>query len=402
MKKEVILIIIILFLVSCNPVQVSEIPVLKLNEDTNIYPEDKINDDLKADDTELSIEEQHWKRVFTKVFQPVNCPEPRDPASLPDGYYKGQMIDTHVHIFSLPDGAPGHPDEYYSGTNLGIAKSVEEWVCMLKAEGTKKAIVFFPVAEPIVEQSINVVKKSQEKYPHLFIPFINTPAPDGNATVVAKELDEMLRLEPGLFKGYGEIALYSHSDGLDLPPDSQRLTEIYPIVKEHNLIVYFHLGFGHKEALERAASLNRDIPFIFHGGNLYNIPENQAGISHDEKILADIEDILDHNPNVYYGVDELYRGDWLLEPGNSKVVLERFSDYESLLELDLSLWKGFIERHPDQVLWGTDRGVSASWDKEPEVALILNNYTRAFIARLAPSVQERFAYQNAEKLIADR
>ena len=73
-----------------------------------------------------------------------------------------------------------------------------------------------------------------------------------------------------------------------------------------------------------------------------------------------------------------------------------------MLKLDLSLWKGFIERHPEQVLWGTDRGVSVEWDKEPEVALILNNYTRAFIARLAPSVQERFAYQNAEKLMADR
>lgn len=401
MKKEVILIIIILFLVSCNSVEISDIPVQEFKKDTTLPFEDQTNEDLNADETTLSIEEQHWKRVFTKAFQPVNCLEPRDPASLPDGYYKGPMIDTHVHIFNLPGGEPGHSDEYYTGTNLGIAKSMEEWICMLEVEGST-AWGFFPVAEPVIQESIDVVKISLEKYPGLFNPFISPAAPDGNATVVAEELEAMLNIEPGLFKGYGEIGLYSHGDVSDLPPDSGRLTDIYPIIREHNLLVYFHPGFGHKEALERAARANPDITFVFHGGNLYDIPPDQAGISHDEKILADIEEILDNNPNVYYGVDELYRGDWLLEPGNSKQVLERFSDYESLFELDLSLWKGFIERHPDQVLWGTDRGVSASWDKEPEVALILNNYTRAFIARLAPSVQERFAYQNAEKLMANR
>ncbi|MDO8511170.1 MAG: amidohydrolase family protein, partial [Nanoarchaeota archaeon] len=361
--------------------------------------EDTLTDDEGYDkEEELSVEERHWKRVFAKAFETVDCPEPRDPSSLPTGYYKGQMIDTHVHIFNLPGGEPGHSDEYYSGTNLGIAKSMEEWVCMLRVEGST-TWGFFPVAEPVIQESIDVVKITLEKYPNLFVPFITTAAPDGNATVVAAELEKMLQIEPGLFKGYGEIGLYSHGDVADLPPDSLRLTEIYPVVREHNLVVYYHPGFGHKDALEKAASANRDITFIFHGGNLYNILKNQAGISHDEKILADIEEILNNNPNVYYGVDELYRGDWLLEPGNSKAVLERFSDYDSLLELDLSLWKGFIERHPDQVLWGTDRGVSASWDKEPDVALTLNNYTRVFIDRLDPLVQEKFAYRNAERII---
>ncbi len=64
------------------------------------------------------------------------------------------------------------------------------------------------------------------------------------------------------------------------------------------------------------------------------------------------------------------------------------------------MWKGFIERHPEQVLWGSDRGVSAPWDKDQDIALALNNYTRAFISRLDPAVQEKFAYKNAEKLIS--
>ena len=71
-----------------------------------------------------------------------------------------------------------------------------------------------------------------------------------------------------------------------------------------------------------------------------------------------------------------------------------------MLGKDLATWKDFIERHPDQVLWGTDRGVGSTWSLDPEVALTLNNYTRAFIGRLDPSVQEKFAYKNAERLFS--
>ena len=164
-------------------------------------------------------------------------------------------------------------------------------------------------------------------------------------------------------------------------------------------MVYFHLGFKQKEALAKVAADNRDITFIFHGGHLYKIPKDQVGISHDPKILVDIEEILENNPNVYYGVDELYGGDWLLEPGRSKKkFLDNFTDYKKLLQIDLGMWKRFIERHPDQVIWGTDRGVQATWDKDPDIALTLNNYIRAFISKLDPDVQEKFAYKNAEKL----
>ena len=363
---------------------------------------DSLNDKKDLENKDKTIAERHWERVFSKAFADIDCPAPRDPNSLPEGYYKGKMIDTHIHLQSLPDGEPGHPDEDYAGENLGIKKSINEWICMMNVEGTKQAWGFFPVWEPIVQESVDVVTMIMEKYPNRFIPFINTPAHDGNPTVIAEELEEMLQVEPRLFQGYGEIGLYSHDNVADLPPDSPRFTEIFPIIRKHNLVVYFHPGFGHKEPLERAASANRDIRFVFHGGNLYVISENQVGISHDEKILSDIEELLNNNPNIYYGVDELYGGDWLLEPGRSKEnFLANFADYDILLEKDLSLWKGFIERHPNQVIWGTDRGVSATWDKDPDVALTLNNYTRAFIGKLDQAVQEKFAYKNAERLFSE-
>lgn len=358
-------------------------------------------DDVELNNTQnnLTVEDEHWKRVFDKALEPVECSEPRDPKTLPDGYYKGPMIDTHVHIPNLPGGEPGLPLEYYSGNNLGTKKSIEEWTCMLQVEGST-TWGFFSVDKSIDQQSVDIVKMIVEKHPGLFVPFMSPPGQDGKPTIPANDLEEMLQIEPGLFKGYGEIGLWDYSGTNHLPPDSQRLLEIYPVLRKNNLVVYFHPGVGQEDELAKVAAANRDISFVFHGGNFYNVSPTQVGVSQDEKILIRIEEILYNNPNVYYGVDELYGQDWLLEPGRSKdAFLANFIDYDVLLKKDLSLWKGFIERHPDQVLWGTDRGVSAEWDKDPDIALTLNNYTRLFIGKLDPAVQEKFAYKNAQKII---
>lgn len=356
--------------------------------------------------------DSHWQPIFTKAFEEVDCPAPRDPQSLPAGYYKGPMFDTHIHHQSLPDSVPGQP---LTGKNLGSTYSMDQWICMLDTEGTYKAFGFFPVWEPIVEHSVEVVNRTMKKYPGRFVPFIMPPDDDGSLdgypTVDSKTLEDFLSVRPGLFEGYGEIGLYARGDdgqgsrsgAAALPPDSARLTKIYPIVRKHDLLIYFHPGFNQKDALMRAASANRDLTFVFHGGHLYKIPKDQVGISHDEKIMADIEEILYKNPNVYYGVDELYGGDWLLQPGKTKEeFIANFKDYKELLRKDLSHFKGFIERHPNQVIWGTDRGVSNEWDMDPEVAITLNNYVRAFIGKLDPAVQEKFAYQNAERIISSQ
>ena len=354
----------------------------------------------QASDDGPSIDEQHWKRVFGKAFEPFACPEPRDPSGLPDGYYKGPMIDTHIHLQSLPDGAPGFPDEQYAGSNLGIKQSISEWVCMMDYEGTSKSLAFFPVWDPIRDKSLEMAKLIVERHPGRFIPFIMTPDrdgdPDGHVTVNAKELEEMLHVYPGLFKGYGEIGLYGHPGGAPaLPPDSPRLTEIYPVVRESNLLVYFHLGEGQKESFEKALEANPDITFIFHGDQLIDC-------SSCDKTSDDVADILENHPNAHYGVDELYGDINLLRPEVSKEeFIAHFKDYGPLLEQDIATWKEFIETHPDQVLWGTDRGVGSVWSIDPEVAIVLNDYTRYFIGHLDPAVQERFAYKNAENLLGE-
>src|SRR3989338_97953 len=126
MKKKIgFLLFLVLIVVGC----VQQPGQLAIEQPTPEYVEDSLTDDDKNEkEEELSVEERHWKRVFAKAFETVDCPKPRDPSSLPDGYYKGQMIDTHIHLQNLPGGAPGFPDDYYTGDNLGIKRSMDEWV----------------------------------------------------------------------------------------------------------------------------------------------------------------------------------------------------------------------------------------------------------------------------------
>ncbi len=340
------------------------------------------------------------KRI-TAAFQPVACqqsPQRKWDAS----YYQGKLIDTHLHIASIPDD----PEDTFDDAPfpvLGVNLNVDDYLCMLTYEGTAKAFVFFPVWDPIRDESIEIVRKAREENSEMIVSFIMPPdddgSPDGFPTVDAETLQEMLATEPGLFKGYGEIGLYARGDhggpqgAPALPPDSERLQKIYPVLKEHNLVVYFHLGEGQQESFERVLEAHPDITFIWHGDQLIPYENGVQNLEH-------IAEILEGHPNVYYGIDELYGDVWLLRPEVTKEeFIAHFKDYAPLLKKDLATWKEFIEEHPDQVIWGSDRGVASVWTIDKDVALVLNDYVRYFIGHLSPDVQEKFAYLNAERAL---
>ena len=311
--------------------------------------------------------------------------------------YYGPLIDTHYHIPNLPE----HPLDGVSEKVrpvLGRNVTISNIVCTLSQEGTEKVFAFFPVyKEGQTEEQLAVVKETMENYPGYFVPFIMAPDadndPGGFPTVSAGVLGDLLNIYPGLFQGFGESGLYAREGGAEaLPPDSKRLQEIYPVVREHNLLVYFHLGEGQQASFERTLSENPDINFIFHGDQLVKY-------EHGGQNLTVLDQILSRHSNAFYGIDELYGDEWWIRPDKSKEDFFAYlENYEELLGKDLDTWKGFIERHPTQVLWGTDRSPQVLWSHDTDAGHALSNYGRAFIARLSPAVQENFAYKNAERL----
>ncbi|MBM3948678.1 MAG: hypothetical protein FJ312_05465 [SAR202 cluster bacterium] len=185
-----------------------------------------------------------------------------------------------------------------------------------------------------------------ERFSTYFVPFIMPSGEhDVPPTVDADKLREMLEAAPGLFQGYGEIGLYAIEgrSAEDFPPDAPVFLDIYTVVREHGLMVYFHPGEGHTDNLERFLQQYPDKDFIVHG----------------EQIEREIGELMGKYSNVYFTANDPYGDQYLLHSGGSKeAFLAALGNYEPLLEKDLATWKDLIEAHPDQFMWGTDRGSS--------------------------------------------
>ena len=355
----------------------------------------------EVEEPPLTFEQSVWKKRIDAAMAPSYCP-PISKVEYPDSYYQGPLIDTHLHIPAIPDWSPEDdemengeaPEGRFGGPQalLGWNVKMSEIACTLKQEGTTKNFAFFPVYEDIPEQLLEIANRTMNAYPESFTPFImssgNDDEPDGFPTVDAETLKEMLAIYPDLFLGYGEIGLYERENNgaLELPPDSKRLQEIYPIIKEHKLLVYFHPGERHEDNFEPVLKQNPEIIFIVHG----------------DEIEGDISELMDEYANIYYTNDPSYSQHFPLYVGKNKeaflAAAER--DFDSLIEKDLRRWKKMIEAHPDRFMWGSDRG-DAVWNYDQDVGLFLVKYARAFIGKLDPEVQEKYAYKNAERLLQD-
>src|SRR3989338_8041240 len=354
----------------------------------------------------LTPEEQVWRNRIEKALAPSSCSDiPKQ--EYPVTYYQGPLIDTHLHIPSIPDWS-AEEDEQMKGevsegrfggpqALLGWNVKMSEIACTLKREGTHNNFAFFPAYEGEISlYQLEIWNRTMQEYPEQFTPFImssgNADDPNGFPTVDADTLKEMLAVYPGLFDGYGEIGLYARENGgsPELPPDSKRLLEIYPLIKENNLVIYFHLGDGHKDNFEKVLKQYPDITFIWHG---------------DQLTVDEVKNILSKYPNAYYGIDEFFGGEreiFELYVGKSKEEYLKAANtkFDKIIQQAISHWKSLIEQYPDQVIWGTDRG-DAVWNYDQDVGQMQVKIARAFIGKLDPVVQEKFAYKNAERLLKE-
>jgi glutathionylspermidine synthase len=113
--------------------------------------------------------------------------------------------------------------------------------------------------------------------------------------------------------------------------------------------------------------------------------------------------LIANNANVYYSIDGgLPFYGWLEQHQGKAVPKEESlpyakSQFNVYLEQDIERYKSLIEAYPNRFLRGTDRYHLPHFDRE--VSALMEEYSRAFIGRLAPSVQEKFAYKNAEALL---
>lgn len=354
-----------------------------------------------SDTREIAAWNAEWPKRIDAAFTPSECGTP-PVNNFPASYYQGPFIDTHFHLPQLPDDSVSGPaddgyvqsrgeesDKYDTiaeeqrplmGTNVTVGKAA----CTLQNEGTIKAFTFFPTFPEITTPAIDVAYRAVEKYPSLFVPFLQASA-NGSTTLPGPSLEVMLGVRPDLFFGFGEVG--SSPTETDNPaPDSEIYTGDWEVVKNHGIPVWYHPGGEHIESLERAIQSYPETTFIVHG----------------DAIRPYIDGILDRNSNVYFTYNDIF--DDLIPTfrfGEKDVFISDMrNDWDRLLDAAYEMYGSLIANHPDRYMWGTDRG-DIVWQYDEDIGQLLTEYARAFIGKFDPEIQDLIAYKNAERLIGD-
>jgi len=234
----------------------------------------------------------------------------------------------------------------------------------------------------ITSPAIDVAYRAVEKYPSLFVPFIQASA-NGVSTLEGASLEVMLGVRPDFFFGFGEVG-DSPTEPINPPPDSELYTGDFEVARNHGLAVYYHTGEGRQENMARALEQFPEVTFIVHG----------------DFVRPHIDGLMDRYPNIYFTFNDIF---------DENIPLFRFGDkadflwamdrdWDLMIDLAVDMYKPMIKAHPDRYMWGTDRG-DIVWNYDVEVGRKLVEFGRAFIGSFDPEVQEMIAYKNAEALM---
>lgn len=302
-------------------------------------------------------------------------------------YYNGPLIDSHVHFptsSKIVSSVAGQ-----NGLQMPVLEgdlSAENLICLFESEGIIKTFAFHITAKLAEGAPVSTAKAIEEAYPGKLVNLL-MPPPVKSLLVDASTIKGILEKNKGLFKGFGEVALYR--DGFEgMLPNDPYLKEIYKLAQEHNLVVMIHPEDNLKDGIEEILAEFSDVNFLFHGGR------------YQEWII----DLMPKYKNAYYTADDInalfgHEKEVGYQKTSTKEEYLAYmkANFDKALVKEVARWKAKIEKNPDRILWGTDRWYG--WTFDPEVGAVLEEFGRSFIGRLDVSVQENFAYKNAEKIL---
>ncbi len=319
--------------------------------------------------------------------QPCTIPKTM-PLFSHNKYYTGPLIDSHVHMpvsskivstFAIQSGfkvLPAYDDKL----------SIDYITCLFDSEGIIQTFGFHLVPNMAIGASLDTVRLLQEKYGVKYAHFY-MPTPLGALNPSPEKVDEILTGNP-FFKGYGEVK-FDFSEIKNKGIEDPEYLKAYALAEKYGLVIMMHPAPSQKEAVIRLLKKYPNVNFLFHGSN---------------ELKSWMDELLSIYKNAHYSLDanlvDLYG--WEPKHFNEGVAKQEFmaymdSNFDKKLQEDVLQWKSFIEKHPDQMTWGTDRWYK--WHFDEDVGALLEEFGRAFIAELDPSVQEKFAYKNAQKLM---
>ncbi len=203
-------------------------------------------------------------------------------------------------------------------------------------------------------------------------------------------------LQPqGLLQGVGELVLYQ-PEMQSVTFDSPVMQTVFQVVNEKKGIVMVQLSTASQgprptELAEIEPSIRRypDAIFLFHG---------------NDEVFNLVVQLMSKYPNVYFTMDATHNlcGGLLYPLQAEKANAEGFLTEGNRIGFNKLLEEGFAKvaprllQYPDRIMWGTD--LSAYWHFEDSVTDVVISLSRQLIGRLPADLQEKYAYQNAQRV----
>ena len=381
MKKRILFLILVvsfIFISGCTSTVPTEQPSLLIAEI------EEPTTPIEGEATNLTVNQPAIQE--TKVQEP-KCSREFSPQFKAEPYYNGPLFDAHFHMPHLIDvskiGGHGEGQDADHGsdpiTNHVLREDValDKILCNFDKEKVKGAIGFVVGVEQLLEEMLEIAESMKEESSRKINLFLMP------VMFSTESLESIEKSNKGLFKGYGEMTFYDQ-DYANTPPDSPVVMETYKVAEKHNLIVMIHPGRNQKSNIGNVLQKNPNVNFLLHGF----------------EIETDSVDLMDKYPNVYFSIDSavLYAMQGLFMGSKGQFVSRFEQEFDVNMNRAVNKWKSAVEKHPDRFMWGSDRGLP--WHYDEDVSILFEEFGRAFIGKLDPSVQEKFAYENAEELIA--
>ncbi|MBI4118169.1 MAG: amidohydrolase family protein [Parcubacteria group bacterium] len=325
---------------------------------------------------------------LSKIKDHKNCdlvPHKRQFSHQP--YYTGPLIDAHLHmpVSSKIVSAVGKKIGFSQMTAFGGKVTLDYIMCLFQSEGITQTIGFFMTTPFSSSAELGTAKRAEKTYPKRIAVFY-MPGPYETLRVAPEKVRSVIEKNKALFRGIGELKSF---DGSSL--DNPYFSEMFKIANDNNLVIMMHPYHNHKAVVEKIVKEYPKVTFLLHGG-------------HDSEWITDV--MRKYN-NVYYSIDAdiaaLYgweRQHKDKEPTKEEFLAYLHDNFDAQLNEQIRYWGPKIASYPDKFMWGTDRWYG--WHFDYEVGGLIEEFGRTFIGRLDPSIRERFAYKNAERLLQSR
>lgn len=225
-----------------------------------------------------------------------------------------------------------------------------------------------------IQESIDRNYDLLKPYPNKFTPFLDLDA-ESSSDFTVERIQQILTEAEGKidYKGFGEVSFVDPGPWKSKKLTDKPLPEIIDFLGKNNLIFAAHLRNGQTTELETILSEYPKTKVLVHGSP------------------SGMKELLVKHKNLYYAAElEIMLSDGTY--GCSISVSDK--DVNSAI----SQYGPIIAAAPDQVLWATNAASKCQF--QPQFYSKLMEFTNKFIEKLPEEHREKFAYKNAEGLLA--